>query len=82
MPGALRRAGAAVYAMADVYGERIGQGLPDEEWLRDAGERGWVVLMKDAKIRYRPAELRSATARHLRRTARLALPQTRWKAGG
>jgi hypothetical protein len=43
--------------MADVYGERIGQGLADEEWLRDAGERGWVVLMKDAKIRYRPAEL-------------------------
>lgn len=43
--------------MADVYGERIGQCLADEEWLRDAGERGWVVLMKDAKIRYRPAEL-------------------------
>lgn len=43
--------------MADVYGERIGQGLADEEWLHDAGERGWVVLMKDAKIRYRPAEL-------------------------
>lgn len=43
--------------MADVYGERIGQGLADEEWLGDAGDRGWVVLMKDAKIRYRPAEL-------------------------
>ena len=54
---ALRDAGAVVHAMADVYGERIGQGLTDEEWLRDAGERGWVVLMKDAKIRYRPAEL-------------------------
>ena len=33
------------------------KGLADEEWLRDAGKRGWVVLMKDAKIRYRPAEL-------------------------
>jgi PIN like domain len=43
--------------MADVYGERIGQGLRDEEWLRDAGQRGWVVLMKDAKDRRRPAEL-------------------------
>jgi hypothetical protein len=43
--------------MADVYGERVGQGLTDEEWLRDVGDRGWVVLMKDAKIRYRPAEL-------------------------
>lgn len=43
--------------MADVYGERMGQGLADEEWLRDAGDHGWIVLMKDAKIRYRPAEL-------------------------
>jgi len=42
--------------MADVYGERIGQGLDDEEWIADAGRNGWVVLMKDAKIRYRPTE--------------------------
>ena len=57
MPAALRQAGAVIHVMADVYGERIGQGLADEEWLRDAGQNGWVVLMKDAKIRYRPAEL-------------------------
>jgi len=57
VPDALRAAGAVVHVMADVYGERIGQGLADEEWLRDAGEREWVVLMKDAKVRYRPAEL-------------------------
>lgn len=57
VPDALRAAGATVHVMADVYGERIGQGLADEEWLRDAGERDWAVLMKDAKIRYRPAEL-------------------------
>jgi hypothetical protein len=57
VPNALREAGAVVHVMADVYGERIGQGLADEEWLRDAGEHGWAVLMKDAKIRYRPAEL-------------------------
>lgn len=57
VPDALREVGAVVHVMADVYGERIGQGLADEEWLRDAGEHGWVVLMKDAKIRYRPAEL-------------------------
>ena len=25
--------------MADVYGERVGQGLADEDWLRDAGQR-------------------------------------------
>lgn len=43
--------------MADVYGERIGQGLTDQEWLHDAATNGWVVLMKDARIRRRPAEL-------------------------
>jgi hypothetical protein len=57
VPDALREAGVVVHVMADVYGERIGQGLADEEWLHDVGERGWVVLMKDAKIRYRPADL-------------------------
>jgi hypothetical protein len=66
VPDALREAGAAVHVMADVYGERIGQGLADEEWLRDAGERGWVVLMKDAKIRYRPAELQVVVDHGLR----------------
>ena len=66
VPDALRQAGAIVHVMADVYGERIGQGLADEEWLRDAGEHGWVVLMKDAKIRYRPAELQVVVDHGLR----------------
>lgn len=66
MPDALRAAGAAVHVMADVYGERIGQGLADTEWLRDAGKNGWVVLMKDDKIRYRPAELESLTTSGVR----------------
>jgi PIN like domain len=66
VPDALRAAGVVVHVMADVYSERIGQGLADEEWLRDAGKRGWVVLMKDAKIRYRPAELRVVVDHGLR----------------
>ena len=42
VPDALRAAGATVHTMADVYGERFGQGLSDEEWLRDAGSvAGW-----------------------------------------
>jgi hypothetical protein len=52
--------------MAEVYGERIGQGLADEEWLQDAGQRGWVVLMKDARVRRRPAELEALTSHHVR----------------
>ena len=52
----LRDAGLIVYSMADVYGEILGQGLHDEVWLRDAGERDWVILTKDDAIRRRPAE--------------------------
>ena len=52
--------------MADIYGERIGQGLADTEWLGDAGQNGWVVLMKDDKIRYRPAELEALTTAGVR----------------
>lgn len=52
--------------MADVYGERIGQGLADADWLLDVGDHGWVVLMKDDKIRYRPAELEALTTAGVR----------------
>jgi hypothetical protein len=52
----LRAAGLTVLSMADVYGEERAQRLPDEVWLRDAGEKGWVVLTKDDAIRRRPAE--------------------------
>lgn len=62
MPQALREAGAVVHTMAEVYGERVGQGLPDEEWLADCGRNGWLVLMKDARIRYRPSELAAIEA--------------------
>ncbi len=52
--------------MAEVYGERIGQGLADTDWLRDAGAQRWVVLMKDDRIRYRPAELEALTVSAVR----------------
>jgi len=52
----LRAAGLVVHSMHGVYGEDQAQRLPDEIWLRDAGERNWVVLTKDDAIRRRPAE--------------------------
>ncbi len=52
----LRDLGCTVHTMASVYGEDMAQQLDDETWLRDAGEKGWVVLMKDDAIRRRPAE--------------------------
>ncbi len=29
---------------------------PDEQWLSEAGRKGWVVLTKDHRIRYRTLE--------------------------
>lgn len=52
----LRTAGLTVHSMAEVYGEAKAQRLPDETWLHDAGENGWIVLTKDDAIRRRPAE--------------------------
>jgi PIN like domain len=66
VPEALRAAGAVVHTMAEVYGEQAGQGLADEDWLRDVGQKGWPVLMKDARVRYRPAELEAVSAHAVR----------------
>jgi hypothetical protein len=52
----LRAEGLQVRSMAEVYGEERAQLLPDEIWLRDAGENNWIVLTKDDAIRRRPAE--------------------------
>jgi hypothetical protein len=41
---ALRAEGLIVHSMAEVYGEEHAQRLPDEVWLRDAGENGRIVL--------------------------------------
>jgi hypothetical protein len=29
------------------------RGMRDEEWLREVGQRGWIVLTRDDRIRYR-----------------------------
>jgi hypothetical protein len=66
VPAALRAAGLVVHTMADVYGERIGQGLKDDTWLRDVGKHGWVVLMKDDAIRRRGGARRPHGGRRAR----------------
>jgi hypothetical protein len=32
---------------------------PDEKWLARAGAEGWIVLMRDQRVRYRPLELQA-----------------------
>src|SRR4051794_29830662 len=33
--------------------------VTDPEWLRVIGERGWLVITRDKRIRYRPGEQRA-----------------------
>jgi hypothetical protein len=66
----LRREGVRVEVHDDHFPD---QRTSDEEWLRFAGERGWVVLTPDAKIRYRVNErtaVQSARVRQFVLTAR------------
>lgn len=57
----LRAAGLSVRSMAEVYGEKSGQLLADDVWLRDAGENDWIVLTKDDAIRRPRDSSRTAT---------------------
>ena len=49
---ALRRAGVAV----QIHDDHFPPNARDEEWLPVVGQRGWVVLTKDKRIRYRTLE--------------------------
>lgn len=44
---ALRRAGAVV----EVHEDHFSADAKDEDWLTEVGRRGWIVLMKDKRIR-------------------------------
>ncbi len=56
LAAALAAIGYTVHTLASVYGEIAAQEVDDEEWLREAGTRDWIVLMKDDAIRRRPSE--------------------------
>lgn len=56
VPRLLREAGFDVETMRERYGERRAQEITDVDWLRDVGRARLVVLMKDKRIRTRPAE--------------------------
>ncbi len=56
VPTLLRATGLRVRTLSEEYGAPADEDVPDTEWLAHAGQRGWPVLMKDERIRYRPAE--------------------------
>ena len=58
-PTILRDAGLTVERHADHFP----QDCPDEDWLRDVGQQGWVAITHDGRIRYKPNEL-AAVIKH------------------
>jgi hypothetical protein len=52
-PGILRSAGLAVERHLDHFAHDA----VDEVWLRAIGERGWIALTHDSRIRYKPNQL-------------------------
>lgn len=66
VPALLRAEGLRLHTLADVYGSPADEDVPDPEWLSYAGRSGWPVLMKDQRIRYRPAERAAVTANGVR----------------
>lgn len=63
VPALLRGAGLRLHTLAEVYGVPADEAVADTDWLELAGQCRWPVLMKDERIRYRPAE-RSAVVAH------------------
>jgi hypothetical protein len=59
---ALRDAGARVKRLT----EEFTRGIQDEVWLQHAGARGWIVLTRDKRIRYRQLERSALTAAKVR----------------
>lgn len=52
---ALRKAGARV----EVHFDHFPDDAPDATWLETVGRKGWIVLAKDRRIRFRTIEKRA-----------------------
>ena len=63
VPGALRADDWDVITLAEHYGVPADEQVADTKWIEEAAKRGWPVLMKDKRIRYRQAEI-AAVAEH------------------
>lgn len=47
---------------AEVHDDHFPQDAKDEEWLPVVGERGWLVITRDDRIRYHSLEAAAAPA--------------------
>ena len=59
---ALREIGETV----EVHDDHFAPDAKDEDWLVKVGKRGWIVLTKDDRIRYRVTERTALTSSRVR----------------
>ena len=57
VPGLLRQAGMNI----ELHADHFPTGCRDEDWLPTVGQRGWIVITKDSRFRYRPLERKAYT---------------------
>ncbi len=56
VPELLRAEGLRLVTLAEHYGIPNDETIDNTEWLQLCGERGWLAVMKDDRIRYVGAE--------------------------
>jgi len=66
VPTLLRASGLRLHTLAEVCGVPTDEGVTDIQWLAMTGSRGWPVLMKDERIRYRVVEREALVAHGVR----------------
>jgi hypothetical protein len=52
--------------MIETHDEHFARDEEDRVWLQTVGARGWVVLTKDQRLRYRPLEIAALRASNAR----------------
>lgn len=50
--------------------DRFPHDIPDEEWLPVAGREGWLVVLRDKKVRTSPGDIRASWLRRMRLRSR------------
>ena len=63
--GALGRALAEAGIPFVPHNDHFTHDTPDDEWLAAAADRGWLVVTRDQRIRYRANELAAMKRAHL-----------------
>jgi PIN like domain len=66
VPLLLRAAGLRLTTLAEHYGIPADESVADDNWLRLAGSRDWVVFMKDTRVRYNRPEREAVKAHDVR----------------